>query len=193
MTALHKFTFRSGPLFALAVALPLAIPAVGGQAKAGEETEQGNPLTDKGSWNDLRADIVGDKDPAGADGIVDLAAPYRAHDAATVPISIKQPGPTAPAIDSAKLVIDENPAPVAAEMTFGPAMHPLDLELRVRVNQYSNVRLIAHTADGPVMTGRSSPTETVASLLWVVTMVGAERTLILEFFLAASRMNPMAE
>ncbi len=154
MTALHKLTFRSGTLFALAVALPLALPSVVERANAAEDTEQSNPLTDKGSWSDLRADIVGDKDPADADGIVDLAAPYRAHDAATVPIGIKQPGPTAPAIDSATLVIDENPAPVAAEMTFGPAMHPLDLELRVRVNQYSNVRLIAHTADGPVMTGR---------------------------------------
>ncbi len=154
MTALHKVTFRSGTLFALAVALPLAMPSVVERANAAEDTEQSNPLTDNGSWNDLRADIVGDKDPADADGIVDLTAPYRAHDAATVPISIKQPGPTAPAIGSATLVIDENPAPVAAEMTFGTAMHPLDLELRVRVNQYSNVRLIAHTADGPVMTGR---------------------------------------
>ena len=138
----------------MSVALPLAVLSAVQHAKAADEAEQGNPLSDKGSWSELRGDIIGDKDPGSANGIVDLTAPYRADDAATVPIGIKQPGPTAPAIDSATLVIDENPAPVAAEMTFGSAMHPLDLELRVRVNQYSNVRLIAHTSDGPVMTGR---------------------------------------
>ncbi|WP_235987578.1 quinoprotein dehydrogenase-associated SoxYZ-like carrier [Roseibium aggregatum] len=154
MTVRHKNTFSLATLLTLSLALPLTVfPAIH-HAQAADEAERGNPLSDKGSWNDLRADIIGDAKPADADGIVELDAPYRAHDAATVPISIKQPGPTAPAINSAILVIDENPAPVAAEMTFGPAMQPLDLELRVRINQYSNVRLIAETANGPVMTGR---------------------------------------
>jgi sulfur-oxidizing protein SoxY len=51
-------------------------------------------------------------------------------------------------------VIDENPAPVAAEFTFSEAMAPLDFEMRVRVNQYSNIRVIAETGDGLSMTGR---------------------------------------
>jgi len=154
MTALHKITLRPGTLLALTLALPLAMLPGIPYANAAGETEQNNPLSDKGSWSDLRVDIVGDTDPADAGGIIDLTAPYRANDAATVPVTIRQSGPTAPEIESAMLVIDENPAPVAAEMTFGPAMHPLDLELRVRVNQYSNVRLIAEIPDGPVMTGR---------------------------------------
>lgn len=141
-------------MLSLSLAMPMAgVPAVQ-HARAAEEAEQGNPLSDKGSWSEIRGDIIGDAQPADASGIVDLTAPYRAHDASTVPITIKQPGPTAPPISSATLVIDENPAPLAAEMTFGAAMQPLDLELRVRVNQYSNVRLIAETPDGPVMTGR---------------------------------------
>lgn len=154
MTVLRR---SSTPTLGILFALPLAVLLAGHltiQPAEAEEAELNNPLSDQGSWSELRGDIIGDLQPADASGIIDLEAPYRAHDAATVPISLKQPSPTAPVIDSAILVIDENPAPVAAELSFGPAMHPLDLELRVRVNQYSNVRLIATTANGPVMTGR---------------------------------------
>ncbi len=113
-----------------------------------------NPLQPKGSWTELRGDIVGDTLPKPANGIIELDAPYRAHDAATVPIVIRQSSPNSPTIGKALLVIDENPAPVAAELTFSGSMHPIDMEIRVRVNQYSNVRVVADTADGPVMAGR---------------------------------------
>lgn len=113
-----------------------------------------NPLIDEGSWSDLRTDIIGDVTPADGEGIIDIDAPYRAHDAATVPITIRQPATGAPFVKHAMLVIDENPAPLAAEMTFGSSMYPLDMEVRVRVNQYSNVRLIADTDTGAVMSGR---------------------------------------
>ena len=136
------------------VALPQSIGSAVAQVDKRAETETGNPLVDKGSWQDIRGDIIGDMTPRDAAGALDLEAPYRAHDAATVPVTLKQNAPSDPAITSAWLVIDENPAPVAAQMTFGPAMHPLNMELRVRVNQYSNVRIIADTPDGPVMTGR---------------------------------------
>lgn len=52
------------------------------------------------------------------------------------------------------LVIDENPAPMAADIRFGEAMAPVDFELRVRVNMYSNVRVIAETPEGSFMNGR---------------------------------------
>ena len=51
--------------------------------------------------------------------------------------------------------MDGNPAPVAAEFTFGPALAPLDFEVRVRVDSYSDLRAIATLADGrKVMAGR---------------------------------------
>ena len=113
-----------------------------------------NPLQPEGSWSELQGDIVGDIAPEPAEGIIDLDAPYRAHDAATVPVVIRQSSANAASIGKALLIIDENPAPVAAELTFGGAMHPIDMEIRVRVNQYSNVRLVAETSDGPIMAGR---------------------------------------
>lgn len=112
-----------------------------------------NPLADSPTWEDLRYDVVGDAPLGDGDALLTVEAPYRAHDAATVPITLRQKDDT-PRIKAATIVIDENPAPVAGEFTFGPGMGPLDFEMRVRVNQYSNVRVITETDDGLFMTGR---------------------------------------
>ncbi|SFB12328.1 sulfur-oxidizing protein SoxY [Poseidonocella pacifica] len=133
-------------LFAAAIATGLATPLFA------EETIQ-NPLIDSESWTDMKYDILGDIEPAEGNGVFSVDAPYRAHDAATVPVVIRQTNPDA-TIQSVTVVIDENPAPLAAEVAFGAAMVPLDFELRVRVNQYSNVRVIATTDTGSFMTGR---------------------------------------
>ncbi|TNC60038.1 quinoprotein dehydrogenase-associated SoxYZ-like carrier [Rubellimicrobium roseum] len=109
--------------------------------------EAPNPLQDGDTWAYLAPRILGDMAPRPAEGLLTLEAPMRAEDAATVPIRLVQPE-GAPWVQNLTLVIDENPSPVAAEMTFGEAMSPLDLELRVRVNQYSNVRAIAMTETG---------------------------------------------
>ncbi|WP_417689345.1 quinoprotein dehydrogenase-associated SoxYZ-like carrier [Roseibium sp.] len=154
MSGTQKHSFALSALLALPLALTVSLVGAPDMVQASESEAAANPLVDEGSWESIRGDILGDTVPAAAKGIVTLEAPYRADDAATVPVILSQPGPTSAPISSAILVIDENPAPVAAELTFGPAMHPLNMELRVRVNQYSNVRLIARTPDGPVMDGR---------------------------------------
>ncbi|MBN9675348.1 quinoprotein dehydrogenase-associated SoxYZ-like carrier [Salipiger bermudensis] len=127
------------------LAAALAVPALAADTQ--------NPLTESPTWQSLRADVVGDAEITPADGLFTIEAPYRAEDAATVPIHIVQTDLSA-RIDRATVVIDENPAPVAGAFTFAPAMAPLDFEMRVRVNQYSNVRVIAETPEGLRMGGR---------------------------------------
>lgn len=134
---------------AIASVLALGLAALPGWA---EEAVK-NPLTESPTWQDLRYDVLGEATLEEAEGPLSVEAPYRAHDAATVPVHLKQTDPDAQ-ITSATVVIDENPAPVAGEFTFGPGMGPLDFEMRVRVNQYSNVRVITETEDGLFMTGR---------------------------------------
>lgn len=112
-----------------------------------------NPLANGETWEDLRVDVVGEVPIADGTALFHVDAPYRAHDAATVPIVIRQPDEAA-RITTATVVVDENPAPVAGEFTFSEAMMPLDFELRVRVDQYSNVRVLAETANGIAMNGR---------------------------------------
>lgn len=130
-------------------AVAVLMLALGGAASA----QSDNPLTETGSWPDLKGDIIGEAPIQSGDALFTMQAPYRAHDAAIVPVTLTQtdPGPRITAID---LVVDENPAPLVAHIQFGPAMQPLAFETRVRVNQYSNVRAIATTDQGLFMTGR---------------------------------------
>ncbi len=112
-----------------------------------------NPLTDSPTWDAIRVDIAGEAVLQDGGTLLSMDAPYRAEDAATVPVVLEQTD-TAQEITGLTLVVDENPAPVAGTFRFGEAMHPLKLELRVRVNQYSNLRAIAETPGGSFMTGR---------------------------------------
>lgn len=122
---------------------------------AGPALAADNPLQPSPAWDEMRLAVIGtETEPPVDPAVLDLDAPMRADNPALVPIRITQP-PGAPAITRLALVIDENPAPVAAEFTLGPATAPLDLEVRVRVNAYSDVRAIATLADGrQVMAGR---------------------------------------
>ncbi|RJL05751.1 quinoprotein dehydrogenase-associated SoxYZ-like carrier [Paracoccus aestuarii] len=122
---------------------------------AGPAFAQDNPLQPSPTWEDLRISVLGvDEEPPLDAAVLDLDAPPRAHDAATVPVHLTQPA-DAPPLTALTLVVDENPAPVAAEYAFGPALMPLDFEVRVRVDSYSDLRAIATTQDGAqVMAGR---------------------------------------
>ena len=134
---------------ALVLAL-LAAPVLAAPAMAAD-----NPLQPSPSWDDMRSALTGtEAEPVIDAAILDLEAPLRADNPALVPIRITQPA-GAPRIAKLALVIDENPAPVAGEFTFGPATGPLDLEVRVRVDAYSDVRAVAWLEDGrQIMAGR---------------------------------------
>jgi sulfur-oxidizing protein SoxY len=104
---------------------------------------------DDDPWPDIQRDVFDNRPIAENDGTIALDAPYRAEDAAIVPLTMRIPA-SAGAVKSLTLVIDKNPAPVAATFHFGEAAGNGDrmLATRVRVNTYSNVRAVIETADG---------------------------------------------
>jgi sulfur-oxidizing protein SoxY len=132
----------------------IAAALVAGLATAAPAEEKAAaPLQPSERWEVMRADVVGDAEIRDGSALYVFEAPFRAYDAAMVPLHVVQ-APGAPDVARLTVVIDENPAPVAAEFDVGPGMQPLDLELRVRVDAYSNVRAIVETVDGETyMTG----------------------------------------
>lgn len=100
-------------------------------------------------WQDIAKSLFGDRALKEDDAVVKLDAPVRADDAALVPMAItldaKQP------VKALYLVIDDNPAPVAAHYTFGPAADPHEIRMRVRVNTYTNVHAVAELQDGSLL------------------------------------------
>ncbi len=149
----HLTPLRGGVLV-FCVAFSVTLSATAFAESQSTNADIPNPLTSEGSWEILADDLSDDaaqlKDGA---ALFTIDAPIRAEDAAMVPIHFYQTNPDE-FITSARLIIDENPAPLAADFTFSESMAPLDMETRIRVNQYSNVRLIAQTDSGEYMDGR---------------------------------------
>ncbi|MEF2072570.1 quinoprotein dehydrogenase-associated SoxYZ-like carrier [Consotaella aegiceratis] len=102
-----------------------------------------------GAWTDIADSLFADR-PLAADDLVALEAPYRAEDAALVPMTIRTALPAGDRRQVSKLVlvIDNNPAPVAASFELGPDTGLTEISTRVRVNSYTPVHAVAEFSDG---------------------------------------------
>lgn len=105
------------------------------------------------TWNALKPDVFGERPVTEASPLVTLTAPVRAEDAAMVPIEVvvALPSGDARTVKKVTLIVDENPAPVAATFTLGGARHDITIGTRLRVNSYSYVRAIAELSDGALV------------------------------------------
>jgi len=123
----------------LLAAIAVAAMAVGGQPARADDP-----------WPDIRRNVFDNRDIAEEDGTISLDAPYRAEDAAVVPLTMRMPASIARDVKTLTLVIDKNPAPIAATFHFGEAAGAGDrmLSTRVRIDMYSNVRAVIETNDG---------------------------------------------
>lgn len=105
-------------------------------------------------WPELQRQVFGDRTVKEETGAVALYAPENAQDAALLPISIRIPSSTVAHAKSLTLIVDSNPAPVAATFTFGDGFREGSdvgermLETRIRLDSRSHVRAILETADG---------------------------------------------
>jgi sulfur-oxidizing protein SoxY len=108
------------------------------------------PATE-GAWEKVRARLFAGRSISepGSD-VIELQAPERAADAATVPIVLRAKQPQRPErfVRKVYLVIDHNPSPVGAVFTFAPESGQATVETRVRIEDYSMMRAIAELSDG---------------------------------------------
>jgi sulfur-oxidizing protein SoxY len=101
-------------------------------------------------WPGLVQDIFGNRPMNDGSDVVAIEMPYRAEDAAIVPVTLRTklaPGDTR-RIKTITLVIDQNPAPMAAKFELGPDANVSEISTRVRVNNYTDVHAVAELTDG---------------------------------------------
>ena len=141
-------TLSRRPLLAGALGAPLLAPAAAPRAQGIEPAEAPRRAE---RWRDLKAAIFDDRPTEPAGDALALVAPARALDAAAVPISLSLSAEAAPRVRSLHLVIDENPAPVAAVFRAGPAGDLRALSARVRVDAYTLMHAVAELEDGRLL------------------------------------------
>jgi sulfur-oxidizing protein SoxY len=105
---------------------------------------------DGDAWPDLRTALFADKPINDASAFLRLEAPQRAYDAAVVPLDMKfdkqKMGDLV--VRDITLVIDKNPAPVAAIFHLAPGIPDPSIGTRIRVNEYTYVHAVVQMSDG---------------------------------------------
>src|SRR5215831_6277503 len=101
-------------------------------------------------WLGLVQDIFNSRSMKDGSDVIGIEMPYRAEDAAIVPVTLRaklSPGDNR-RIRAITLVIDRNPAPMAAKFELGPDANVTEISTRVRVNNYTDVHAVAELSDG---------------------------------------------
>jgi sulfur-oxidizing protein SoxY len=101
-------------------------------------------------WPGLVQDIFDNRPMYDGSDVIAVKMPYRAEDAAIVPVTLRTKlAPTdGRRVLRITLVIDQNPAPMAAKFELGPDALVSEISMRVRVNNYTDVHAVAELSDG---------------------------------------------
>src|SRR5215467_9960687 len=101
-------------------------------------------------WPGLVQDVFNNRPMNDGSNVIGIEMPYRAEDAAIVPVTLtsKLSPDDSRRLVAITLVIDQNPAPMAAKFELGPDAKVSEISTRVRVNSYTNVHAVAELSDG---------------------------------------------
>jgi sulfur-oxidizing protein SoxY len=103
-------------------------------------------------WERLRAQLFGQRPLLS--GAVQLFAPLRAAYGASVPVKIVSRLPQGPELFVRRMhiLVDKNPSPLAAVLELTTEVGQADFELRLRVDEYSHVRVVSELSNGELHT-----------------------------------------
>jgi sulfur-oxidizing protein SoxY len=144
----RRAVLRAG---AAACALPWAVPS--GAAPGGLPTNVAHGDTSP-EWEALRPKLFGSRHVEAAASQVQLIVPLRAAYGASVPVKIVSRVPQRPDLHVRRLVlvVDKNPSPVAATVELTPRLGQADFETRLRVDEYSHIRVVTELSNGELHT-----------------------------------------
>lgn len=127
--------FATGPLLAAPGGLPSA-------AHADSSPE----------WERLRDKLFAGRriEAAPETSRVQIIVPLRAAYGASVPVKIVSKLPQTPGlyVKRVYLLVDKNPSPLAAVLDLTPEIGQADFETRLRVDEYSHVRVVSELSNG---------------------------------------------
>ncbi len=123
---------------------------IGGMMVAFFLTAPATAAVEDDPWPELREMLFEDREILPGEGVISLEAPYRAYEAAIVPITMvaEMPQTAERHIKTITLIVDKNPVPVAAVFGLTRKAGNATIATRIRVNAYTNVRVVAETSDG---------------------------------------------
>lgn len=141
--ALHKLaTLAIAPLApAGALAAPGGLPNATHDASSPE-------------WERLASRLFPGKTLQPGQGTVQLIAPLRAAYGASVPVKVISKLPQKPELYVRRLylVVDKNPSQLAVVLDLTTEVGQADFETRLRVDEYSHVRVVSELSDGSLHT-----------------------------------------
>lgn len=105
-------------------------------------------------WEQLRGHLFGGRVPLAGQSVVQLVVPLRAAYGASVPVKIVSQLTQRPEryVRRLHVVVDKNPSPLAATLELTPELGQADFETRLRVDEYSHVRVVSELSTGELHT-----------------------------------------
>ena len=127
---------------------PGAIAQVGGLPTNVKHTDS-SP-----EWEKLREKLFPGRSMESAASMVQLVVPLRAAYGASVPVRIVSNLPQNAGLYVKKitLLVDKNPSPVSAVLELTPELGQADFETRLRVDEYSHIRVVSELSNGELHT-----------------------------------------
>jgi sulfur-oxidizing protein SoxY len=143
----RRDALRSAGSLALSGATMQTLAAVGGLPDAGHGDSSPE-------WDRLASKLFPGKKLQAGSGMVQLIAPLRAAYGASVPVKIVSKIAQTPSlyVRRVHIVVDKNPSPIAAVLDLTTDMGQADFETRLRVDEYSHVRVISELSNGELHT-----------------------------------------
>lgn len=116
---------------------------------------QQSAADDISRWNDVKQAIFKDAAIKDDENSIQLEAPERAYDAAIVPIKVNVRLDDEAHVEKLYIVVDKNPAPLAATFNFKTPQSKMEIQTRIRINEYTNVRAVAQTSSGEYLMSKA--------------------------------------
>lgn len=134
-------------LAALALSPAGAFAAVGGLPSATHDASSPE-------WERISGKLFPGKQLIAGQSVVQVIVPLRAAYGASVPVKIVSKLAQKPELFVRKLyvVVDKNPSPVAAVLDLTTEVGQADFETRLRVDEYSHVRVVSELSNGELHT-----------------------------------------